>query len=366
MRILAGVLLLSICVLAVLLPSRPVPVGVEPLPGFTGPEVGESSVARADALGATSGRKRVDDPPMEARRAERGPVLLTGQVLDDHGVSVPGASVVATAWADEFLVMTTGGMPSLGSVADLQPEGRKLHREKSGQTKLAVVDLGDARFEVRGWTPFDHIHLRARRGKQRSERIGAVGDHAFVMRLERIGQVHAVLHHEHGISPRSFEVRLVSRHASPSVPLEIAAHEIVGQRVFVNDTVPAGRYDLEVRLCDNAVPLLRVEGLEVRADERCPDERLSRIDTRGLCRQIVVHLVRPNGGSLPLPVCMSADVVVLDPNGDPHPGPPRMRQSRIEFTTSHAYVDLRVEAPGYRTVHLPVLRTSRTVEMEPE
>jgi hypothetical protein len=295
-------------------------------------------------------REPLAEPPRDARAAEQGPQLLTGRLVDDLGQPAGGARVAA-------------------AFAAPPPDGAWSADEQRAQvaagSMLAVRQLDEGYFEVRGWTEAAWIRVTARDGGRRSSGRWKVGARDVRLVLPRTGSVEALLLHDPSVMTSSFDVSLRRGADAPPIALELGRLQVLGERRCAALEVPVGDYSFEVRLRGYPTPLLRLDGIAVRPKERCADERLQRIDVRGLCRRIVVRLLRPDGLSLPLPAFRRAAVEALDPHGAPLLAPPVLARSQIELLTTFPYVDLRVELRGYRAVHLPLLSADCAVHLDP-
>lgn len=294
------------------------------------------------------------DPPAEqagldldlgALRLSSAPVLYAGQVVDDTGAGVAGATV--TVEAAKF-VTSDPGVPlyetlQMSQVADA--EGRFTIRGRAGHSPQEGA-LG-VRVDAPGHLPLEH-------------RILEPGADALRLEVVRAGSVEVSWVLPEGLEGAMLRVRLerMDEEAAGDDPLVMPWH---GDLLSL-PTVRPGLYRVSVE-DEVGNPVHVADGVEVVAGEPCGDPRLSAIDLRHRLRVQRLQIFDLNGKPLPRPP------TVWTPVDRPEParraGRAIDRESWRIAVAAEAEVDLLVIANGYRPQQLHGVLGDFEVRLQP-
>ncbi len=258
------------------------------------------------------------------------PLLASGRVVDTAGKGIRGARVSFEPMNDEHreFLMVPGMMRSFAYWGG-----------------ITSVTGADGSFEIRGEMEGDLFQLSASHADYRaSPRIEVPRGVTQVLTLVAAGRIAGRLQADEGMPIGSVQVLALDAAGNPLGAEE--RREADGR--FELEALEPGKYTISARLADEDAELARVDAVSVEAGKTTEDPRLDPFDLTGRLKCISLR-VRDRDGRAPDQLTLTRRLPGQDRYLDPNWWG---NDEEIVLVTAERALDLRIEAPGSRTVEL--------------
>ncbi len=312
-----------------------------------------------------------DVPPGGARRLllrhDRDEGGTLGAELDLSGALYPGENDVGDVKLTLPPLLAAGVVTDTGGALIRGADVRGAYGVRRSESRISWRTLRDARartdadgrFELRGWSSAPDFAVGVSHvsyGRSGYVQV-PLGSSDVRIELFGAGSIEGRLLVNEGVELRSVRFALY-RGGDPAQRLDVS-RDLEGDGSFVLSQVEEGTHTLTLTLRRAGEPLLRFDGVVVRADEVTDDPRLREIDLRGLVYRYLLRVSAPGGGPVP------AVEASYRPPGSEEWEYEHESGSELELITTSPALELEVSSGGFRAARLEVAPGEHAITLSP-